>query len=107
MIITGNFEPLMAVLVMFLSKSKSIMTTKGMSLLARGSKGNWELLASILVVRKRIPKHSDFVLVFGNPLSYYSVDSNKRTVHLAFHGLFSLLKILYTIVYSILNRNFL
>ena len=29
--------------VMFLSKSKSIMTTKGMSLLARGSKGNWEL----------------------------------------------------------------
>jgi hypothetical protein len=28
---------------MFLSKSKSIMTTKGMSLLARGSKGNWEL----------------------------------------------------------------
>ena len=57
---------------MFLSKSKSIMTTKGMSLLARGSKGNWELLASILVVGKRIPKHSDFVLVFGNPLSYYS-----------------------------------
>ena len=52
-------------LVMFLSKSKSIMTTKGMSLLARGSKGNWELLASILVVGKRIPKHSDFVLVFG------------------------------------------
>ena len=48
------------------------MTTKGMSLLARGSKGNWELLASILVVGKRIPKHSDFVLVFGNPLSYYS-----------------------------------
>ena len=30
------------------------MTTKGMSLLARGSKGNWELLASILVVGKRI-----------------------------------------------------
>ena len=57
---------------MFSSKSKSIMTTKGMSLLARGSKGNWELLASILVVGKRIPKHSDFVLVFGNPLSYYS-----------------------------------
>jgi hypothetical protein len=48
------------------------MTTKGMSLLARGSKGNWELLASILVVGKRIPKYSDFVLVFGNPLSYYS-----------------------------------
>ena len=43
MIITGSFEPLLAVLVMFLSKSKSIMTTKGMSLLARGSKGNWEL----------------------------------------------------------------
>ena len=42
------------------------------ALLARGSKGNWELLASILVVGKRIPKHSDFVLVFGNPLSYYS-----------------------------------
>ena len=39
-----------------------------MSLLARGSKGNWELLASILVVGKRIPKHSDFVLVFGNHL---------------------------------------
>ena len=72
MIITGSFEPLLAVSVMFLSKSKSIMTTKGMSLLARGSKGNWELLASILVVGKRIPKHSDFVLVFGNPLSYYS-----------------------------------
>ena len=69
--ITGSFEPLLAVLVMFLSKSKSIMTTKGMSLLARGSKGNWELLASILAVGKRIPKHSDFVLVFGNPLSYY------------------------------------
>ena len=33
-------------LVMFLSKSKSIMTIKGMSLLARGSKGNWELLAN-------------------------------------------------------------
>ena len=59
-------------LVMFLSKSKSIMTTKGMSLLARGSKGNWELLASILVVGKIIPKYSDFVLVFGNALSYYS-----------------------------------
>ena len=43
MIIAGSFEPLLAVLVMFLSKSKSIMTTKGMSLLARGSKGNWEL----------------------------------------------------------------
>ena len=28
---------------------------------------------------------------------YYSVDSIKRTVHLAFHGLFSLLKILFTI----------
>ena len=41
------------------------MTTKGMSLLARGSKGNWELLASVLVVGKRIPKHSDFILVFG------------------------------------------
>ena len=27
----------------------------------------------------------------------YSVDSIKRTVHLAFHGLFSLLKILFTI----------
>ena len=26
----------------------------------------------------------------------YSVDSIKRTVHLAFHGLFSLLKILFT-----------
>ena len=48
------------------------MTTKGMSLLARGSKGNWELLTSILVVGKRIPTYSDFVLVFGNPLSYYS-----------------------------------
>ena len=72
MIITGSFEPLLAVSVMFLSKSKSIMTTKGMSLLARGSKGNWELLASILVVGKRIPKYLDFVLVLGNPLSYYS-----------------------------------
>ena len=72
MIITGSFEPLLAVLEMFLSKSKSKMTNKGMSLLARGSKGNWKLLASILVVGKRIPKHSDFVLVFGNPLSYYS-----------------------------------
>ena len=28
---------------------------------------------------------------------FYSVDSIKRTVHLAFHGLFSLLKILFTI----------
>jgi hypothetical protein len=36
-------------LVMFLSKSKSIMTTKGMSLLARGSKGNCELLLEPLV----------------------------------------------------------
>ena len=27
---------------------------------------------------------------------FYSVDSIKRTVHLAFHGLFSLLKILFT-----------
>ena len=33
-------------LVMFLSKSKSIMTTKGMSLLARGSKGNCKLLVN-------------------------------------------------------------
>ena len=33
---------------------------------------HWELLAEILVVGKRIPKYSDFVLVFGNPLSYYS-----------------------------------
>jgi hypothetical protein len=41
-------------LVMFLSKIKSIMTIKGLSLLARGSKGNWKLLASILVVGKRI-----------------------------------------------------
>ena len=30
-------------------------------------------------------------------ISTYSVDSIKRTVHLAFHGLFSLLKILFTI----------
>ena len=30
-------------------------------------------------------------------LTTYSVDSIKRTVHLAFHGLFSLLKILFTI----------
>ena len=29
--------------------------------------------------------------------SMYSVDSIKRTVHLAFHGLFSLLKILFII----------
>ena len=56
----------------FSSKIKSIMTTKGMSLLARGSKGNWELLAEIRVVGKRIPKHSGFALVFGNTLSYYS-----------------------------------
>ena len=52
-------------LVMFLSKINSMMTTKGMSLLttkgmsllARGSKGNWKLLASILVVGKRVPKY--------------------------------------------------
>ena len=42
---------------------ESIMTTKGMSLLARGSKGNWELLSSILAVGKRIPK--SFILVLG------------------------------------------
>ena len=43
------------------------MTTKGMSLLARGSKGNWELLASILAVGKRIPKYEDesYYLDFG------------------------------------------
>ena len=41
-------------------------------------------------------------------LGYYSVDSIKRTVHLAFHGLFSLLKILFTNrVNSIFNRDFL
>ena len=56
---------------MFLYKSKSIMTTKGMSLMARGYKGNGKLLASILVVGKRIPKYEDKVWVFGNPLSYY------------------------------------
>ena len=82
MIIAVHFEPLLAVLGMFLSKSKSIMTTKGMSLLARGSKGNWELLASILVVGKRIPKYSDFVLVFGNPLYYYSDFSQLFQLHL-------------------------
>ena len=64
--------PLTCKSLAFLSKRKSIITTKGMSLLARGSKGNWKLLASILVVGKRVPKYSDFVLVFENPLSYYS-----------------------------------
>ena len=32
----------------------------------------------------------------GIQLNRYSVDSIKRTVHLVFHGLFSLLKILFT-----------
>ena len=71
----GKFYELNAfhlLIIGFSSKIKSIMITKGMSLLARGSKGNWELLASILVVGKRIPKYLDFVLVLGNPLSYYS-----------------------------------
>ena len=54
------------------SRYVSTMQTSNDALLERGSKGNWELLASILVVGKRIPKYSDFVLVFGNPLSYYS-----------------------------------
>ena len=59
MIITGSFGALLTVLVMFISKSKSKTINKGMSLLARGSKGNWELLTSILVVGKRCGIEND------------------------------------------------
>ena len=37
----------------------------------------------------------------------YSVDSIKRTIHLAFHGFFSLLKYYLLLVNSIFNRDFL
>jgi hypothetical protein len=37
------------------------------------------------------------VHTYSHIIQAYSVDSIKRTVHLAFHGLFSLLKILFTI----------